>query len=234
MSIYLTERESEITNHIYLNKMRRLYQSDKELFSTVMSYMPLPVTRSEVKTWNFTDLNFEAEEMTGRDKDFILKEGSKYTSSLVRKDNLPIIRNYLKARTYNQYYDRVIPYFQNAKYNGKDEFIWLYTYKIFLNAQEYFSLYQPLHQFRVITPVLIELLEEEPISIAQYSAYHTLTRREKEILKLVALGDSNNRISNKLFISPHTVRTHRNRIWKKLDIKHLRDAIRFAKLFDLV
>lgn len=44
-----------------------------------------------------------------------------------------------------------------------------------------------------------------------------LTRREKEILLLVASGASNEDISDKLAISYHTVKTHLSNIYKKID-----------------
>jgi len=44
-----------------------------------------------------------------------------------------------------------------------------------------------------------------------------LTRREKEILLMVASGASNEEISDKLTISYHTVKTHISNIYKKID-----------------
>lgn len=46
-----------------------------------------------------------------------------------------------------------------------------------------------------------------------------LTPREKLILKHVALGYTNKEIATKLFISTHTVISHRKNITRKLDIK---------------
>lgn len=56
-------------------------------------------------------------------------------------------------------------------------------------------------------------------------AWHTqplrqLTEREREVLLLVAGGASNQDIANRLVISPHTAKTHVNRIMSKL---HARD-----------
>jgi DNA-binding CsgD family transcriptional regulator len=48
--------------------------------------------------------------------------------------------------------------------------------------------------------------------------YSSLTPREKETFKLIIKGNTNEQISDVMHISPHTIRTHRNRIWKKLDI----------------
>jgi len=48
---------------------------------------------------------------------------------------------------------------------------------------------------------------------------HTLTNREKDILENVARGLSSQDIAEKLFISRHTVITHRKNICRKLGIK---------------
>lgn len=45
-----------------------------------------------------------------------------------------------------------------------------------------------------------------------------LTRREIEILTLVSLGAKNDEIATKLFISPHTVKTHLYNVFKKIDV----------------
>lgn len=55
-----------------------------------------------------------------------------------------------------------------------------------------------------------------------------LTKREKEILKLVAEGMTNQEISEKLFISPRTVDSHRTNIMKKVNIHDIALLVRYA------
>lgn len=54
------------------------------------------------------------------------------------------------------------------------------------------------------------------ISAAQTPILMDLTERELEVLGLVASGLSNQEIAERLFISPHTAKTHVNRIMAKL------------------
>lgn len=55
-----------------------------------------------------------------------------------------------------------------------------------------------------------------------------LTKREMEVLRLIAEGKSNKEIANLLFISIRTVQNHRANIMNKLSIKKTADLIRYA------
>jgi len=55
-----------------------------------------------------------------------------------------------------------------------------------------------------------------------------LTKREIEILKFIAEGNSNQEIATKLFISYNTVDTHRKNIMHKLSIKNTAGLVRYA------
>lgn len=55
-----------------------------------------------------------------------------------------------------------------------------------------------------------------------------LTKREKEVAKLLAEGKSSKEIADLLYISIYTVRRHRDNIMKKLELKGLADLVRYA------
>ena len=62
----------------------------------------------------------------------------------------------------------------------------------------------------------------------KYKELVTLTRREREILQLIAEGYTSKEIASKLKLSVNTVRVHRKNIMKKLDIHKQADLIRYA------
>ncbi len=64
--------------------------------------------------------------------------------------------------------------------------------------------------------------------LAEHAATHDLTPREIEILGLLTLGASNEVIAEKLFISPHTVRTHLNHIFRKIKVTSRLEASLWA------
>ncbi len=55
-----------------------------------------------------------------------------------------------------------------------------------------------------------------------------LTRREKEVLALIAEGLTNNEVAEKLFISTATVDTHRKNLLSKFDARNTATLIRLA------
>jgi DNA-binding NarL/FixJ family response regulator len=55
-----------------------------------------------------------------------------------------------------------------------------------------------------------------------------LTSREREILLLPASGAKNSDIAKKLYVSPHTVRTHLHNIYRKIDVPDRFQAILWA------
>jgi DNA-binding NarL/FixJ family response regulator len=78
---------------------------------------------------------------------------------------------------------------------------------------------------KYISPLLSDLLasltlEEEETEV--------LTRREREVLKLLAEGKRTNEIAKALYISPYTVRRHRSNIMEKLGVNNLADLVKYA------
>jgi DNA-binding NarL/FixJ family response regulator len=66
------------------------------------------------------------------------------------------------------------------------------------------------------------------LSADQVSAFATLTSREREVLQLLAEGNSVKAIAGRLHISPKTVETHRQQLMHKLDLENLADLVKYA------
>ena len=66
------------------------------------------------------------------------------------------------------------------------------------------------------------------------SLYASLSKREKEVLPLVALGYNNRDIAEKLFISVKTVEVHKANIRKKLEVDSYADLLRYSMKNHLV
>ena len=74
-----------------------------------------------------------------------------------------------------------------------------------------------------------KILLQESITGQRRSLFEVpLTKREKEILKLIAEGLSSQEIADKLFISLRTVETHRLNLNQKLDVKNTAGLVKEA------
>jgi DNA-binding CsgD family transcriptional regulator len=61
-----------------------------------------------------------------------------------------------------------------------------------------------------------------------------ITRRELEILELIAQGMSNREIAGRLFVSENTVKTHSSRLFDKLGAKRRTQAVQIGKTARLI
>jgi NarL family two-component system response regulator LiaR len=61
-----------------------------------------------------------------------------------------------------------------------------------------------------------------------------ISRREYEVLELIAAGCSNQEIAEKLFVSTSTVKTHVSNVLAKLDARRRTQAIQRAKELSLI
>lgn len=75
-----------------------------------------------------------------------------------------------------------------------------------------------------------ERIEREPLDCEAVS----LSDRESQIIRLIAEGHTNHRIAEKLFISDHTVTTHRKNIMKKLGVRNTAGIVLYAVKTELV
>lgn len=75
----------------------------------------------------------------------------------------------------------------------------------------------------VTEPVVTEYLKQ-----AEEEPYDSLTAREREILKLIADGNTSREIADMLFISLKTVIGHRARIMEKLELHSSTELIKYA------
>jgi NarL family two-component system response regulator LiaR len=61
-----------------------------------------------------------------------------------------------------------------------------------------------------------------------------LSKREYEVLELMAAGLSNQQIADKLFVSLNTVKTHSSRVFEKLEVSRRTQAVEKAKSLGLI
>ena len=86
---------------------------------------------------------------------------------------------------------------------------------------------------REIASLLLDGLHN-PHNIKPSTLLPTLTRREKETLKLIVGENTNEEIAKQLFISIHTVISHRRSLLRKLDAKNTAGLVKAAYELNLL
>jgi len=81
---------------------------------------------------------------------------------------------------------------------------------------------------RYVHPTLGARLAQAEVEAARRAATDPLSDREREVLRLLALGHTNQEIAKQLYISVRTAETHRAHIMQKLGLGTRAELVRYA------
>lgn len=135
--------------------------------------------------------------------------------------------------------EEVVTFFQQVKIAGKLDWTWhMSSTKILFRDDQgapflMLTLSIPLDRM-FLAQKAEKLLHENNFLKENMLAFSSLSLREKEVLKRLALGETASECGDKLFISPQTVETHRKNIKKKLGVNTFFELNTFARAFDLI
>lgn len=133
-----------------------------------------------------------------------------------------------------------VSFFQQVRASASDDWNWyLSATTIYLRDEEGLPTHMitfalPIDPHHHITNKVNRLLEENNFLHRNKHVFAGLTGREKEILRLTALGHNSSEMASILNISGKTVSTHRRNIKQKLNVQSNYDITRFALAFDLI
>lgn len=136
--------------------------------------------------------------------------------------------------------DEIVSFFQQVRTADSPDWVWhLSTVRVLLRDDEGRPLLAitfacPLNLLSHVTPKVARLLEENAFLRKNQLLFAQLTRRERQVLQLLAQGKSSINIAKELFISTNTVITHRRNINAKLHPETQQELARYAYAFDLV
>jgi DNA-binding CsgD family transcriptional regulator len=140
----------------------------------------------------------------------------------------------------NRNANETVSYFQQVRTSRDREWDWyMSTTKILMRDDAGLPLLAITNAMRVdpthvFTAKAAKLLEENEFLRNNHHNFAKLTKREKEILQLLALGKSAQEISAALNISAATADTHRKKIKQKLNAYNSYELSTYARAFDLI
>ena len=88
---------------------------------------------------------------------------------------------------------------------------------------------------QILNTLRKEAIDVNDLDIKEFNCEPVhISERELEIITLIAEGYTNNEIAEKLFLSPHTVNTHRKNILQKLGVNNTAAIVMYAVKTQLV
>ncbi|MFY0625185.1 MAG: helix-turn-helix transcriptional regulator [Reichenbachiella sp.] len=217
-------------NRQQLIRLEKMYKNDPETFKDILDFIPMLVVINEVDTWDYRFSNNHIKNLLNIDSVELVENGMERVGKYVHPENLAYQRKmmgrFIKYDPHN-----TLSYFQFIRKEGSNEHFWVHTHKKFLTESTYLSTYYDLSQIEKVYSIMSRHLGELYLSTETFMMFESLTQREREVLRLIVKGYSNNDIGSHLFLSTNTVRTHRNRIWKKLEIKQFNDCLKYELMF---
>ncbi|HQS05664.1 MAG: helix-turn-helix transcriptional regulator [Sphingobacteriales bacterium 17-39-43] len=161
---------------------------------------------------------------------------SRYFNEADAKDYVPKILGLLERNND----DEIITYFQQVRYREYLDWTWhMSSTRIFYRDEQNRPLYTitisfPIDAMHHMVNKAGKLLDENNFLRQNHHRYCRLSKREREVLKYMALGKSSSETAIELFISLGTVDTHRKNIRKKLETKSYFELSQYARSFDLI
>lgn len=137
--------------------------------------------------------------------------------------------------------DKLVSFFQQMRPIPMGSFNWhMSTSKILLQDDNgtpvlAITIAQPIDNTPDgIANKLDRLLKDNDFLKNNHARFNLLTKRELEVLILIGNGKSVREVSEQLYVSLHTVESHRKNFRKKLNIKTNYDLQEYIRAFDLL
>lgn len=136
--------------------------------------------------------------------------------------------------------DEMVTFFQQVRSTPREPWRWFSSStKILLRDAENkpllaLTIALPIDEKHYFSPKIERLMQENEFLRKNQQAFTALSKREKEVLRLLAAGHNSTEIAETLYISEATVKTHRKNIRSKLGAESTYDLLQFAQAFNLV
>lgn len=212
-----------------------------EEFAPLAELMPGVVVIHEIKGFKPIYMSSNGLDLLGLSLEELIKVGDEYQKVVLNND---FFEDYLKTLEKmldeEEGEDETYSIFHQVQLKDEDDFVWYVSaIKAFCKddnkkATHTVTIAYPLGHFKHITQKAERLLEESMFIKENRHKFLTLSKRGKEVLRLVALGRSSAEIAEELNISLDTVNSRRKLIKQKLSISSSYQFTRYARSFDLI
>ena len=231
----MTEKEALLAQQKELFVLEKMLTDEKLTLSEMEMILPAFFHVNSMEDSTLTYCSKAACDFLAIEQEEIMPFSAEQLASIVSPATLKHITPRFVDFYRQEDFFKVHADFQQIRRRGKEGFEWVYTTtKIYQGYAAPISLSIPVSQMGQLSQQLTGLLDDNLFIKKNYQKFASLTKQEREILKLIVSGHKRKDIADQLFISVHTYDTHRKHIRQKLAVKSLSELIRYAHAFGLL
>lgn len=180
-------------------------------------------------------------ERIGTSVNEINRLGNVYYDQYFIKEEITVIFGEIEKFVQEADFSKQYNFFQRVKLHHCGEFKWFFSVCKLIKmktseetADKLMILASPMDGVDLMMNKMSKILEEDVFIKTNYLIFAILTKREKLIITMIANGRTSKDIAEDLFISVHTINTHRKNIIRKTGCNTFASLLKFAIAFDLV
>lgn len=237
--------------YIHTEKEKKILNGHIEMLSWLARVSNSGITLFDSKVGQHLYTSFNFRDILGYDLNAIEYEGNAYFNNRIHPDDILVLekngecvyglidKDLIAIDDYkliNEYrvlnkdgvYIRVIEQHQIVE-RDDDGRLWLSLGVMDISPDQ--------NEFNGVKSQILNYKTGKIFSVLSFMKEHEnnpLSTRETEVLRMVGEGLSSKEISMKLFISIHTVNTHRQRILEKLNAGNSLEAVKYASNLGLI
>lgn len=225
-----TEKELLAYNQSMIYSLARLFRVNQSTFYSIAEYLPTHLVINDKNELNYKFANpFSLNTLE-------IDEFNHMNFKVIQERSEPFLLKmaFQKIKLFDEINDKhaICSTFQKFRYRNRMN--WIIGNKVIIDDSSFLNNFYEIQELHLIGDKIKSIIEPGLIDIDNWQKFQSLTKREKELLVLIANGFNNKQISNLLFISENTIRTHRERIRSKLCQNNLNALIKFADAFHLI
>ncbi len=203
----------------------------KAIVENLPAHILVNVVNNSIDNRTFSNLwtNSRGLDFIGYSQKEILEIGNDFFARIVHPDDMQVLFNIIPRihKDPKKSFGGLIRV--RPKEGDYQWMIWCANMMEFNNGNPWKILVVNLNVSEMIdTENQISILLKENLRLKNKLSFQSLTRREIEILKLVAKGMNDKEIADILNISPATAKTHRRNLHHKLHLKNTASLIHFS------
>ena len=233
MKGYRTEKEILVDNQVSLFKLEKDIMHEKYSIEEIGEILPgmLHLNRAEDLVLSY--FNTWAENLFEKSVEEVVELGIEFMASIYEPETAILMQNSFARFVEKNDKSSVHGLFQNGHFNPRRKNEWMFTSsKLIENGDYLISYSSPIGNLENNSEFLLRNLEDNLFLRKNFRRFQSLTKREKEILHLVASGLTSKQIAEMLFLSKATISTHRKKIKHKLELRNINDWIRYSDTFN--